>query len=612
MAGYKQSIIKHDPILFLTFDGDQYDDFTRKLVADPQVFIDESQYATDGILHNESEAYPAYRMGLPSLVDLEPTDQKSVSFGWYGYQPNAPTRWPKSFIEVPHKDYMTFREEDGSFTVSFMVTKETDESHWRSVENSLGGPYASTLIRPWVRKQNVFHIWYQDNWVIADRIHAQYPSGTLQWDVPAWFYTKRNMVTFTWHVWEKLPNEWIGDATLYVNGRIVAQAQHSYLDTPPTSNYPTPIEIAGTIEPGGTTYNDRATTNTILDQIAIFNKPLIADEVAALFKKTKTYDNLILSFAPTYYWPMNDAESSLDTNMIDMTANGRTGQYIGGPSKVVRQASPPPQRLDGASVQFVNGGTAVVHYYPIGGLYGPVFNPTADFSVEFWLKFDNSNRSTVFALQRDDSPYPGILIEANRRAGVNQPGHIQFSITQDNYVDSLGTQDNGQPYNFADGRFHHVVALRRGTFIELWIDGKRHTFKDFPIASVPSPGPGQIYLMGSPPGSINTSGSMSSLAMYAYALDPQEIRARNLYSQIYRIQGAVTLEGVPYQATVRALSHRHGSLVREVLSNPSDGAYKIDLYDNTLIDIMALNKNDRNVRYRVFGPITPAVYNDLP
>lgn len=609
MAGFKQSIQFHDPLMFITFDGDPYDSFTRKLTSSPPVVMDETPYQNHGIMHNESEDYPAYRMGLPSSVDLEPTDQHACSFGWYGYQPNAPSRWPKAFIEVPHQTHLMLEDNFGSFTLSFMINKQSDEQHWRSTEQDLGNPWTGTLIRPWIRKAGPFYIWYQDNWTGADRIHAQYPGGELTWDVPNWFYNKNHMLTLTWEVTEPRPDEFVGVARLYLNAQIIAEAEHEYFDTPPTSVSSAPIEIGGTINTASN-FSDRATTNTILDQIFLLGRALIPDEVARLFKKTRIYDDMILACEPTFYWPMADAESAVSNQMRD-ARNNIHGEYLGGQLKVLREQDPPAQILGGSSVYFVNGGNAVVHNYTTSR-YTPVFNPTGNFCVEFWCTFENSDRSTLFALQRDETPFPGILIEANVRQNQNNPGHIQFSVSQDHWVQSRQTQDNGQVYNFADGQFHHILVQRIGNEIQLWIDGVLHQAKDAPISPVPSPGPGQIYLMGAAPGRMNTTGHMSSLVIYSRKLDDQEIRIRNLYSQIYRIRGTVTLQGTPHEATVRAISHRTGNLVREVKSDFSSGDYMIELYDNSLIDLMALNKQDRNIRYRVYGPITPAVFEDLP
>lgn len=613
MAGYKQSIIHHNPVMFITFDGDPYDSFTRKLTAIPETFQDETPYQNHGILRNELEDFPAYRMGLPSIVEMEPGDQNSISFGWYGRQPTAPNDWPKAFIEVPHQQHLELDENEGSFTVSLLYNRESDEKEWRDIEWAKvpQGAWNSTLVRPIIRKAGVFNMWYQDNWLTTDTLHVTHPGGSMQWTMQPWFYNNTVHIAFTWDMREVEADQFEATATLYFNGRVVIQQHFDYFDSHPSSTSSAPIEIAGTINQGGATNADRATSKTIYDQIFLLNKSLSADELMTLYKKVYSYDRLIFHSRPSFYWTMSDNESAVNTTMVDFMGN-RNGVYLGGVTQVLRQAESPPKLPGGRSVQFLNGGTAAVHSLNSQNWYQPVMNPTGDFAVEFWVRFENSNRSVLFSMQRDDSPYNGILIQANMRNGTNVPGHIQLNINQTEILSSRQTRDNGQPFNFSDGQFHHVVANRRGANVQLWIDGIEHDQRDIPISPITNPGPGQIYLMGAMPGNLNTNGYMSKVALYALSLDPQEIRARNIYSVIYRIQGTVTLQGNPHRATIRAINHRTGELVREVLSDNNSGDYTINLYDNTLIDLMALNKQDRNIRYRVYGPIAPAVFNDLP
>ena len=612
MPGYKQTIQEHNPVMFITFDGDPYDPVTRQLTSTPATFMDESGYSNNGILHNESSEYPAYRMGFPSMVEMEPTDQSSVSFGWYGHQPGSISRWPKTLIEVPHQTHMNLSGNLGSFSVSFLLYKASDEQHWRTVEQAQGNSsYSATLIRPLVRKGGVFHIWYQDNWASADQLRCSYPGGELVWTIPTtWFYARNHVITFTWDVKEPTPNQFVGVATLYVNGHIYATATHNYSFSTPSSTSIQPVEIAGTILSGGDAFNDRATTNTMLDQIFILNKALSPDEVGRLYKKARPYDSAILFAQPSYYWPMSDEQSLVSSTMIDMTGN-LNGTYLGDfTTQVVRDQLGPPRVAGMKSVYFMNGGMAKGQATSMG-MYTPVFNPSGNFTVEFWARIESTTRGVLFSIQRDNTPFNGILIEANVRNNVASPGQIQASVSQGAALNNLVLKDNGLSYNFVDSQFHHFCLLRRGNRVELWIDGILHSGIDLAIAAVPSPGPGQMYLMGMMPGNLNTTGYMAGVVIYNYALDPHEVRMRNLYSLTYRIKGNVTLQGNPHQATVRALIHRTGELEREVLSDPSSGDYNIELYSNTLIDLMALNKQDRNIRYRVYGPITPTAYEDL-
>lgn len=90
MAGYKESVIDSGAVSFWTFDGDAFDQVTRKILVptgEPQIIIDEIENQNPAILHSDHDTLLGYRMGMPSLVTYEQTDQYCMSFGYYGQIP---------------------------------------------------------------------------------------------------------------------------------------------------------------------------------------------------------------------------------------------------------------------------------------------------------------------------------------------------------------------------------------------------------------------------------------------------------------------------------------------------------------------------------------------
>lgn len=610
MAGFKQTIQSHGPKMFLTFDGDAFDPNNRKLLASPQVFIDESGFNSNIMLHNEDENYPAYRMGIPSLVDLEQSDQRSTSFGWYGYQPLAMTRWPKAFVEVQHQSHLALTDNRGSYTVGFFVNKAENDDKWRDQERILGNSYTQTLNKRWIRKAGSFDIYHRDYWSAAEELRFIHPGGEIVWVLPNWFYKRKNFVVCTWKITEINPDVYLNEAYLYVNGHVYGTYTNTTAGTFPSSTTTTPIEIAGVIN-ASSYFEDRQTSDLQLDQMFVLNKALTQDEICRLYRKSKTYDVIAVDGQATAYWPMTDVEDTAVFVMKDLVGYN-DGTYLGGITRIARQQTPPSQILGGSSVFFHDGGMGAAHRLTNVTTYTPVFNFSGDFTVDMWFQFSNTDRSVIWSCQKDDYPHGGVLIEANRRNNTSVPGHIQLSVSQQYQVSSMLNRDNGQPFNFNDGRWHHVAAVRKGSIVSLWIDGIKHGTVTAPVQSLANPGPGQVYFMGASPGNLNTTGYMSAVGVYGYALDDEEVKLRNLYSLIYRIQGNVTLQGNPYRATVRAFNHRTGALTVETESQTSSGDYSITLYDNSLIDLMVMNKQDPNIRYRVYGPITPALYEDVP
>lgn len=86
MAGYKTTLVDDDAVSLWTFDGDAFDSGSRKIIVpdgEPNFIIDEIDNLNPAILHNDNDTYVGYRMGMPSLIEHEQTDQQSMSFGFY-------------------------------------------------------------------------------------------------------------------------------------------------------------------------------------------------------------------------------------------------------------------------------------------------------------------------------------------------------------------------------------------------------------------------------------------------------------------------------------------------------------------------------------------------
>lgn len=623
MAGFKQSLKEHRPVSLITFDGDQFDPVLRTSLANPPVILDESEYQNNAILMNEQPDFPGYRMGMSSLVGLEQTDQYAMAFGYNGYNALNPSGWTKTLLQVPHIAALGFPNNNGSFSLSFMYYRDQDENAgWRETRRSLGQSYTDTLQRPILRKAGVFDIWWEDYWssqhVVAlvgpdnKRINIRNDTldGATQSGSASRFYKRNLLFTCVYDCQLTSPGVYTCNWIIYINGRERARTTWTALDTPPVVNAVSPIEIGGRIN-SAAVHNDRNTSFVMLDQIGVFNKAFTPDQVAWLWKKCLAYDDMIHASYPNNFWTMGDADSQTNFAMVDSSRSSdrRDGVYIGGNQLAIRGRAGPP-RLGGSAVTFTNGGMAAVHYQPSG--YSPVWNPDADYTIELWTTFSNATRGVIFSNQRDDRPFPGMLLECNRRNNQDYPGALQFSVDSSTFVQTKQYKADNSPYHFGDGQFHHVVMIRRGTTIELWVDSELHATANTAINRVNSPGPGQIYLMSTMPGALNVNGTMCYLITYPYALQSQEIKARYSYRYLYRIQGNVTLQGSPYQANVRVLNTMTGELITQTTSDQSTGNYSINLYDNTLLDLYALNIQDPNIRYRIYGPIRPAELEDLP
>ncbi len=70
--------------------------------------------------------------------------------------------------------------------------------------------------------------------------------------------------------------------------------------------------------------------------------------------------------------------------------------------------------------------------------------------------------------------------------------------------------------------------------------------------------------------------------------------------------------GNPVAATLRFYKSNTGELIDEIDSDPVTGEYRKELFNNGNIDIMVFDKYNKNVRYRAYGPVAPAGFDDYP
>lgn len=605
MAGFKQTILEHNPVLFLTFDGDSFDEGSRVLDTEPHEIIDESGYDNFGIMHSDhvpiNSPYYGYRMGMQSVVDLEGFDQYAASFGFYGRQLNAVSQntWPKAMIEVTHASQYNFYDslngKYGSFTVGFMFNKTTDETNFRY--SGSPGQYAN-LQRTFVKKDGVCHIYYQDTYAGQDILYFVHPAGTLQVTVNnlLTFYNRNHLLVCTWDVQQVGVDSFVGTARMFMDARIVAEQSYAYTsgDPIPNTTQATSWEIMGKITAANVNLaDDRHTSDCRFDQFFVLDKGMSADQVARLHKKTKLYPDIVRFSNPHSYWQLNDQDSLF--NDVMTATIGSNGRYVGGVQKVVRYQDGPEQIVDSKSVRFVNGGCAIVET----SLNSTYWNPNGDYTIGLWFSPQSTERGVILGIQSDSSPFNGMLLEWNKFGDGHQNNCLQFSTSETTRCHAPGIGSG----------WHYITLIRRGEDIEIWVDGTLRDSKITNLVSI-SDGPGQVYFMSQMPGDLSVSGFLSNVEFIGYALQPQEIRMRASFNKIYKINGHVYVQGTPFKATLRMMNHMTGELISQVDSSEADGSYSATLYDNTTLDVLALHKTNPNIRPRAYGPVQPAYHDD--
>lgn len=590
MASFKNSIKRLDPKLFLTFDGDSYNEATGGFLGSPEVIMDESGYDNNALLHTSSENL-AYRLGLPSLNSFEPSTMHSISFGYFGNYPGTSDEWAKAYLEVaPSVSLAT----PNDFSISFLLKKTETDHHFYS-EN---GNHNVNYYRPLIYRENVIDIRIKEYLGNQTNTLQIYENEGFMYETnfnP--YYDKMLMVTYTRKVEQQFDGSFDVISKFYINAILVATKTHYYATLPPSTEPTDSWFIGG--KPVTTPvypYNDRIVSRTDIDSVQIYDTALSHEDICYVYKKLRTYKDIVNIISPSNYWVLDDfnGEPAKDQR------NNTDGIYKNTLDIDFRQDGPPT----------IPGSTAA--YFKENGwvdLYGAnrsslFWNPDGDYTIHFWLKFDQTAQGVVIANHSTKKPYKGMLFRVNYSGYQSSTGFVQFNTSEKEFITSLSGGLN-------DGKFHSYALIRRGNKIEMWIDG----MKQGESLSFTGDVPDSYYnseksLMAASPGNFSVIGSLSNLFYKNRALDDAEIGMLNSYSTIYFIRGNITLQGTPYRATVRVYDHYSGELVKEVDSNGDDGSYGIDLNSGKEVDLLILSKNNKNVRYRAFGPIIPSEYED--
>lgn len=601
MAGYKQSVIDDDAVSLHSFDGDAFETFSRKLIVpdgEPNYIIDEIDNLNPAVLHSDHAQYLGYRLGMPSLVTHEQTDQYCISFGYYGQIPSHPSLYPKAFLEVPHSLSYAFPRY-GSFTVEFLFNK--------TPEPVCGGN------KPFIKKNGVFNINLNAACYSENLLNITHPGGSVSISFTNYLgsinlYSKTIHFVLSWEVIDLGNSRYKGTATVYLNGRIVSEQVYNYLDTFPNTNIASPIEVAGLID-SNVILSDRHSSSFMIDQIAIYDKALSKDQIIDHYAKAFPYGEMVKKDFASNFWAFDD-QDSLVSMVVEPSIGTWKGEYVGDRNQIVRRNLGPSSLLNASSCSFQNGGHVI--FESVGSInnYVPL-NINKDYTYDFWFTASSANRGVLFSSQQFKYPFNGLLLELNVRNNNFFPGGIQFSESNsDIMLLSKEFNDNNKKLSYNDGKWHHVAMIRKGGEIQLWLDGTIHSFATTPgkVVSIP----GQITMMNMLPGNLSVNGSICNLAVFNFALQPHQVRVRNTYSIMYRVRGIVTLRGVPFQATLRFYQSSTGELIQELLSDPDTGEYVATFYNNSTVDLLVFDKSDKSVRYRAYGPITPSELIDVP
>lgn len=620
MAGYKQSLKDMKPLLFLTFDGDTlYNKGTGELIRGH--ITDESNNGNDGLLQTNTDNRKSYMMGQPSLVQRENSQgQASITFAPYGYDDSGLVDFPfeKSMVEVLHNDSLKLK---GDYTISFLMNKVKEDGELRSLKwneatqkyDKINYSRSVDLYRTIFKKGAQIGAVHVDTYYSTNRMEFSFPAYTWKplitefINIDSSFYNKVWHITMSHKIDKLAGNIFQNVYRVYVNGIKHHEHKGAVVTIPYTAENTSPLEIGGNRDGTNTdTLNDRQTTPLTIDQFAIFDRCLLDNEVMSLYKKTVTYDNLILNAKPTMYVKFNDLEYTNSTAL--KIQYGDSGSYTSKYSHLFPYLEKEKQinsdRVGNETCVHFKGATAKIQHVNNSN----VISASGDFSVEFWCGFSGNDRGVIVSCQSNEAPFRGLLIETNRFYDDDRVGMIQVRLDNNTFLTAQEYSIDGSNAYYNDDVVRHYCVTRNGSRLSLYIDGTINSYKDVDNSAL-VPSNGTLYFMGLAPSDMLVNGKFGNFVFYNRALQDSEINARSFFFTKMILKGRVTLQGQPHKTDMRIYEHGTGELLDEYKTE-TDGHYAINVYTNNYIDVMFLDKQDSTVQMRVIGPVIAHEYID--
>lgn len=618
MAGYKQSLKDMKPLMFLTFDGDTlYNKGTGELIRGH--ITDESNNGNDALLQTNTDNRKSYMMGQPSLVERENNQgQASITFAPYGYDDSGLVDFPfeKTLVEVLHNDSLKLK---GDYTISFLMNKVRDDGELRALTwDAMTEKYKKSSSRGDTLYRTIFKKGAQ----IGLRFVSYYNSqNTMEFSFPGYTWTPQitNFVSSSsfynkvWHITmshnvEKLAGNIFQNVyRVYMNGIKHLEHKGAVVTVPYTGENTSPLEIGGNRD--GThvhTLNDRQTTPLTIDQFAIFDRTLTDNEVMQLYKKTVTYDNLVMSANPSLFVKFNDLEYTNSRAL--KIKHGNSSSYSSTYSHLFpyleKEQEINTDRVGNETCVHFKGATAKIQQSNNGN----VISAGGDFSVEFWCSFSGNDRGVIVSCQSNEAPFRGLLIETNRFYDDDRIGMVQVRLDNNTFLTAQEYSIDGNNAYYNDDVVRHYCVTRRGSRLSLYIDGTINSYKDIDNETL-VPNNGTLYFMGMTPSDMLVNGKFGNFVFYNRALGDNEINARSFFFTKMILKGRVTLQGQPHKTDMRIYEHGTGELLNEYKTE-TDGHYAINVYTNNYIDVMFLDKQDSTVQMRVIGPVIAHEYID--
>ncbi|HQU85580.1 MAG TPA: sialidase domain-containing protein, partial [Pyrinomonadaceae bacterium] len=238
-----------------------------------------------------------------------------------------------------------------------------------------------------------------------------------------------------------------------------------------------------------------------IDELAIYNRPLSATEIAAIFNAgTVGKCKPLSTFAPDdqVLWLAGDGDT------LDSSSSGNNGVSQGSTAFTVGKVGQ-AFKFDGTAPSQVNISDS------------QSLRPTTAVTVEGWINPSPSQ-----------SGFQGVLFKGNTGSAGGQPYSLFLSGVTHNLVVRVGNDSNFQAFGSVAGIptdvFSHVAFTYDGTNVRIYINGVLDSTNASTIGTLAQANT-QDLRIGGLGGSFNFTGSADEIGIYNRALTEAEIQS---------------------------------------------------------------------------------------
>ena len=621
MSSHKKYIKQLNPVTFITFDDDATWEHDTGLFVYENTLFDESENGdpiNGQLLFDDDDVRASYKMGQSSMIENQQTNMYSVILAPYEYDSSNELEFCKSWIEIPYTDRIKF---DKSFSYSFVYNKRTSDRSilgqwiWNNALQEYvpsNGLNTALMIRTILKKGAQCGLYYYMPPYSNDYLSIVFPNNSTtisMSNLPSSAYNADIAIAMTHKYIEMEDGRYYTISRLYWNNLVI----YEHTTNPVFGDYnggnTSPIELGGNQESWDfNSMNDRTTSITKFDQVAAFDYALEDFQVANIYKKMYQYESIIIRSRPSLYYKFNEEHAA--TYFSDSIANSSYMRlnYYGGLTQVIKE-KPGVHGIYGSTMVELRD-RGMLYCKPFISAYTSFFNPSGDFTIEFFAAFSTSNKGMLLSLQDDTTPFRGLSLQVNTRNNIEKIGSIQLSISDTEYIMTAEKDVRGVDIIYNDGVLRHYAIVRRGAYIELWINSVLIDKLYMTSGSLTS-GLNQLYMFGLMPGNLAVNGFIQHLAFYTRSLSQRDIEIRSSYMVRYEINGRVTVQGIGHKLLIRIYSFNSGELILNS-NTDSDGNYRIGIPSDDYINFVAMDPSNINIKPYIVGPELPDTYEDIP